>query len=468
MRRKPSSTAHQPCNQQADHVNHTQNKSTGFAFHLVFAFTLLLLAELAHAAQSMTLTQCLQAGLDNNPSLQASRLKTEAAGSDVKVARADFFPSISSSYSVNRIGSISASGPTETDYIDQDVHAANIKLTQIIYAGSRIVNAHDKAQFIEQAKQAELELAKLELAYNIERTFYQVLKAKQDLLSAAEAITRLTKGASAAEAFFRKELVPYVDVLKARVDLADAENQLSIAKNNENRQRIALFSLMNLPTDTDTDFSGEFDETIQELPTFDDSFSYAAEHRPDIKSLEYQRQAADKQSAIALGKYLPVVRLETGYYDHTNDYAELGESLSYEYDRDQTNRYWLAGISISWDLFDGGRSWYENEKSDLESQRFTVLMQDAKNTIATGIRKALYSMAEAKERLANSTGALAAAKENFVSEDTRLKAGVSTITALLDAQSRLVRAQTNTANAALDYQLAQSELKLMTGGLSSH
>jgi len=73
-------------------------------------------------------------------------------------------------------------------------------------------------------------------------------------------------------------------------------------------------------------------------------------------------------------------------------------------------------------------------------------------------------MSEAKQRIASSKNALNAAKEYYKREENRLLAGISTIPSLLDAQARLIRAQGNKASAILDYQLAESELKLMTGG----
>ena len=432
-------------------------------FILLFALAGFLFGESLCAGQVMTLEQCLQAGIESNPSLQAARFKVEAAGSDINVARADFFPSLNSSYSASRISSISAKGATTTDYLNQDIHAFNVKMTQILYAGSRVVNNYEKAQIQEQVTRAEMEMAKLELAYNIETTFFKVLKAKQDVLTATESVNRLTESVKAAEAFFRKELVPRVDVLKARVDLADAENQLSIAKNNENRQRVALFSLMDLSSDPDIDFANTQRHKPQERPSFEVSFQSAMVKRPDLKSLEYQTKVADKQSAISLGKYLPVVRLDVGYYNQNNEYDQREQTINGLYTRDQENTYWQTGITLSWDLFDGGRAWFESEKNTLEGTKINALLRDAQNKIATGIRKALYSLEEAEQRMANSTGALAEAKENYKAEENRLKAGVSTITALLDAQSRLIRAQGNAANATLDYQLAQSELKFMTG-----
>lgn len=431
---------------------------------IFLAFTLLLPTAPVHAGQTLTLAQCLQQGLEHNPTLQASRFRTDAADRDVKVARADFLPALTSSYTVSRIASITAEGPTDVDYLDQDVHAASVKLTQILYAGSRIVNAHDKAKMLELAMQADLELARLELVYNIESTFYKVMKARQDVVTATESVTRLRESVKAAESFFEQQLVPKVELLSARVDLADAESQQGVARNNENRQRVALFALMNLPMDPETVFVEDHQALVRRQPSFDDCYALALADRPDMRSLTYQREAASKQSAIALGKYLPVLRLEGGYYDQDRDYTNPGFTGVSSYDRDQANSYWQAGVTLSWDLFDGGRAWYESEKFDLEAQRLGALRQEAENTIATGIRKALYAMAEAEQRLGGSTEALAAATENYAAEQNRLKAGVSTITALLDAQSRLVRARVNQSNATLDYQLAQSELKYMTGG----
>lgn len=426
-----------------------------------------MFANVAQAGQVMTLEQCLLKGLENNAGLHASRFRADAAGEEVKAARSDFFPELSSSYSVNSIDSKYASGPTDTDYINQVNHAYNIKLSQILYAGSRIVNSFDRAKILELAAQAERDQVRLELAYNIETTFYKLMKARQDVVVASQAIERLHEGARAAESFFAKDLVPKVDVLSARVDLADAENQLSVAHNNENRQRVSLFALMNLPLDPSIDFVDENKLVVGQRPEFDDCYQYALEHRADLQGLKHQREASVKQGEIALGKYLPVIQANAGYYDEVQDYKELGSSFFSTYDRDQENAYWMVGLSVTWKMFDGGRSWYESEKAALDAQRFGALVQEAQNTVATGIRKALYSMGEAEQRLAGSAAALAAARENYAAEDNRLKAGVSTITALLDAQSRLVRAQVNQSNATLDYQLAQSELKFMTGGKKS-
>jgi outer membrane protein TolC len=72
-------------------------------------------------------------------------------------------------------------------------------------------------------------------------------------------------------------------------------------------------------------------------------------------------------------------------------------------------------------------------------------------------------MAEANQRRQTSLEALEAAEEYHTLEERRLSAGISTIPDFLDAQSRLVRARGNYAQAILDFRLAESEMKLMIG-----
>lgn len=427
------------------------------------AMMLVCFAKPVLSAQAMDLEQCIETGIRDNPSLKASELDVKAAGHDIKAVRSDFLPSLSTSYSATTLISENAKGLTDTDYLDQNNRIFNVRLSQVLYSGSRVFNSYARAKIHEQRLTAEMNYNRLKLIYQIETTFYKLMKAKQDVVMVKESMARLTESVKVAEAFFEKELVPYVDVLQAKVDLADAEENLGIAKNNVNRERAALFSYMNMPEDPAIEFSGTVKPALDEPPSFDNSLSKAIDNRPDLKSLEYQLKIAEKDAVIALGKYLPTVNLQVDYYDHDRDYDALGESSSTTYDRDQRNRYWSTGVYASWKLFDGGRAWHERQHYKVQAERVKALITDAKNTIATGIRRALFSMAEAKQRIAGARQALTAAGEYYAGEDKRLKAGVSTIPDLLDAQGRLVRAQTNEARALLDYHLAVAELKMMSG-----
>ncbi len=180
------------------------------------------------AGRNMSLEQCLEAGIENNTALKAARYDIQGAAHDIKAARADFLPSLSTGFSASEIISESAKGPTETDFLDQRYRQFNIKLSQILYSGQRLVNTYTKARVRKKVMEAETLMHLLEQVYEIETTFYRLLKAKQDVIAAMESVGTLQEGVKSAEAFFEKELVPYVDVLQARVDLADAQENWAL------------------------------------------------------------------------------------------------------------------------------------------------------------------------------------------------------------------------------------------------
>ncbi len=228
---------------------------------------------------------------------------------------------------------------------------------------------------------------------------------------------------------------------------------------------MALFALMNQPEDPGMGFVDDADTSPMTtvIPEFSASLQQARENRPDLESLSLQRQMAEKDAAIALGRYLPSVRLDAAYNDQNRDYDALGQTGSSQFDRDQRNRYWTVGVNLSWELFDGGRAWYEKQKHLILQQKFEALINEAENEISSGIRKALLSMREAEQRRQSALKALEAANEYTALEERRLNAGISTISDFLEAQSRLIRSQGNHAQAILDFRLGQSELNLMIG-----
>ncbi|MEX1315476.1 MAG: TolC family protein, partial [Desulfotignum sp.] len=56
----------------------------------------------AMADQTMTLDQCLSYGYENNPTLKAADFQVAATQDNRKSLRADFLPSLSTSYGFNR------------------------------------------------------------------------------------------------------------------------------------------------------------------------------------------------------------------------------------------------------------------------------------------------------------------------------------------------------------------------------
>lgn len=417
---------------------------------------------MCHAGMVMDLSKCLEYGLEHSPLVKEADYAVDATEESRKSARADFLPSLSSSYSFSRIENESSKGSySDSDYLNQYIRNFSVTISQILYAGNRIINNYQKAKLDIERKEADRRLVRLELSYNIQATFFQLMGAKLDVRVAEESVKRLEEGVKSAKAYLQKSLISYAEVLSAQVDLADAQQQLSRAMNNVNRKRVALFSLMNHSISGDVIFDGGLAFFGDDSPSeFENCWEVARANRPDLESLAKQVAIKKKEASFSLGSYLPLVKVNLGYYDMNRDYDSSSDSY---YDQDQRNRYWSGGVTCSWDIFDGGRNWYNRTATLREAQQVKEQIRQTQLSIKEGIRKALFSIAEARLRIKSTQVAVDAAKEGYNVEKHRLEAGLATFSKLLDAQVRLTRAQSNYTQAMLDYQLGRAELEFMLG-----
>ena len=421
------------------------------------------LTGMCHAETVMNLSGCLEYGLENSPSVKEADYAVAATEESRKSVRADFLPSLSSSYSFSRIENISSTGSSDSDYLNQYIRNFSVTLSQVLYAGNRVINNYRKAKLDLEREQADQRLVRLELSYNIQATFFQLMGSKLDVRVAKGSVKRLKEGVESARAYLEKSLISYAQVLSAEVDLADARQQLSQAMNNVNRKRVALFSLMNHTVSGDVTFGGGLEFFGDDYPSgFENCWAVAGANRPDLESLAKQVGMKERDAAVSLGSYLPMVKMNLGYNDMNRDYDTITIEDS-SYDRDQRNRYWSAGVTASWDLFDGGRNWYNRTSILMQAQQVREQIKKTRLSIKEGIRKALFSIAEARLRTKSTQVAVEAAKEGFNVEKYRLAAGLATFSNLLDAQLRLTRAESNYTQAMLDYQLGRAELKFMMG-----
>lgn len=417
----------------------------------------------ADASSTLDLKACIENGLKNNPNYKASQLMVESAEQEKLSARGQMLPSLSADYSYSQLKNDSATGLTDADYLDQDISGYSVRLSQVLYAGSRIYNTYTRADAQKDMYVAQEQFTRLELIYKIETAFFQLKKAEHDVAAGQDTVKRLNSSFKAAEAYFAREMVPYSQVLQAKVDLANAEQELSIIKNTVGKKREELFRLMNIEADKSTEFLGGLDVYTSGFTTnYDTCWSKASQNRADLKIYENQIVMAEKDAAIAAGKYLPVVRAEGGYFNQLRDYADPGIAYNQRYDRDQENNYWKAGVTATWQLFDGGSAWYERKKALVQIEKIREQIKDAENNIKSGIRTALFSLDEAEQRINATTVAVTAGKEYYESESKRFKAGVTTIPSLLDAQARLTRAESNYSQALLDYQIARAGINFLT------
>jgi len=410
-------------------------------------------------ATRLDLRESVQLGLERSPRIEARAMAIKRARSRSKSAQGQFLPSASMNSGYSKIGSLYAKGPTDQDYLDQANTYINLRVMQRLFAGLTVLNRYQKAKVGIALAEAEKRQAEQELIREIQNEYLRLLKAREDVRSLEQTVERLQTNREAAQAFFNVSMLPYVKVLEAEVELADARQQLSKARSEVRTQTIRLNALLDYPSEAAVDYGGDLKAVhLDQVPSLATCLQLALDVRPEITVFEKNIAMAEEEAQVRAGKFAPNVNLTADFYHRKKDYDKQGQSFSGSYDMDQTNQYWSAGIEVQWKLFAGGSRYHDYQEMEFEISRLKRRLQNARNQIQSEVSAAYNKLVEAKGRVRSTREAIGAAQENYSREQTRFKKGLGTMQELLDSQTRLTRAEVKANQAMLDYRLAMAEL----------
>lgn len=441
----------------------------------IFAAVLILAPvalQVAHATEAesreplrLNLQEAVELGLERNPRIQAMEFAVERSRSEVKSVRGRLLPRLTAGFSETYVENIDATGPSDEDYINQMQESWRVSLQQPLYAGKTLINGYRKARLQEQATRLEKETEERKVIRQIQEEFLQLLKAREDRRSLEQTVERLRVAHEAMEAFVAQRMAPYVDVLQARVELEDALQQLSQARNAEVIYKIRLDGLLGFGEGDVVSYVGTLaDIDLQRKFDLAQCQQTAADQRIELKRIQANIQMAEKEKQIAAGQTLPRVTLQMNAIDYSRDYDEPALNIfGQPYDRDQQNQYWTAGVTVEWNFFSGGEHYYRGQSMENEIRRLERLYDDTAATIQTEVQSAYLRLQEARQREEATRLSLRTAEEGYRMEKKRLEMRVGTIQALIDAQDALTRADANLNKAMRDYQLALADLYYAMG-----
>lgn len=424
---------------------------------------------MADAQQTLSIQESVAYAFKNSPVLQGIEITVDQASEGIRSARGYFLPSISAGYSYNTIHSIDSKGPTESDYVDQDKTVANIKLTQALFAGFEHLNRYEKAKVEKAYQEAQLDVKKSDLAFEIRSAFLELLKTRYDISIISQKITRLESDLAVAKAFSDSQLVPYSQVLQAEADLELGRQRLWETQTAVFSYVGRLNRLLGVPpekiTENPIDYVGSFDQDHIE---FDldarQCIDMAMKNRVEPRLIELSLTMAVKDVQILKGKYYPRLTFIAGMYDTESDYDEPGLlSNGQTYDRDQENVYWDAGLYVKWDIFDGGTRYFEAKKERLKVQKLKMDLRQTAMEISEDVTVAYKLFYETQKRLDSIRKAIDAASETYEREQKRFKAKLTTISHVLAAQTKLFESQAVLSQALLDYKLSMARLNHAMG-----
>ena len=429
----------------------------GVACMTLVAAGLLFWADPAQG-EILTLSDCLTLAQERSLSVLGAEVEVEAAQYRVKAARAAFYPVISTSYGYAMVQPIATMdlGYTEVSLGERDNFAWEIALSQPIFTGFALSAAKKLEELGLEIGQIEVDLARLDLALQVKRAYFNVLLAEKGRTVAQQAVRLLEAQVETVQSFYDVGLIPKNDLLQAQVQLADQRLTLTMATGGQRLAMAALNTLLRRPVEDELGVEDILEvEPIR--PDFQTSLGLALRRRPEVKQVLKAIEAAEETVRLAKAGLYPTAALAASYERKS---PGLTTNLF-----DDSSEYETTTISLglSWDVWTWGKVKHQvsAKKAGILKARYTL--DQVKELIALEVKEALLNLASAEEKIGVARLAVLQAEEAFRMSEERFKEQVATSTEVLDAQTSLTNAQRNYYATLYDYHLAMSAFKRALG-----
>ncbi|HMB72914.1 MAG TPA: TolC family protein, partial [Gammaproteobacteria bacterium] len=172
----------------------------------------------------------------------------------------------------------------------------------------------------------------------------------------------------------------------------------------------------------------------------------------ELSALDAQASALRSQADNVRASAHPQHALTGGYTNLENEFLTDDE-------------FWMAGVSLTWNLFDGGQSRKRSEAIERRAAAVGHNRADLQSMIALQVRKGWNDRSEAESRFTVAERAVEQSSENLRVVRNRYQAGASTNSEVLDAEALREQALSNMDNARFEVELARLRLARAVGAL---
>jgi outer membrane protein TolC len=434
-------------------------------------FAALLALPLAAVAQlrQLSLEEALAAGLEKSPGLHASRLELEAATARSREIAAGRLPSLKFGGGYTRLSEVPdfqvtlPISPNPIVVSQSYFNNFNLRLgiQQPLFTGFRLQAGERSARLLEAAAGQDLEKNRAELAFAVKAAYWGLARSREFEKVIDENVRQVGEHLKDVRAFSDQGLATRNDVLRAELELSNAEIMRIDARNAAEVALTALVSLIGLPLDSDIDLTTSVESRASRIPAEavkgdGDQIERALAQRPEIKSAEFRIKASEMGVKAVRSAFLPQVYLSGNYY-YLRPNPRILPSL------DRFKGTWDVGVSVSFDIWNWGQTKRQTDQAEARLGQAREARKALEDQAVLEVTQCRLSLARAGEKVRVAGQAVGQAEENLRVTRERFKQGVALSSDVLDAEVALLQAKLGRTQAAIDQVVAQARLEKALG-----
>ena len=402
-----------------------------------------------------TLKESISIALKNNYGLKAASEKITGAKEKTWEAKTLFLPKlkVESSYThLNEPPSLDLEAGVLTPQAlsiemgDDNIYNAQAVVQQPLFTGGKILSLNKQARNNLEAAKYNYEEAEQNLILQVKEAYFGILVFQKYSEVCRDAVEQMNAHLETVRGLYNAGTVPYIDLLRTEVQLANAELALIKAENGVELAKSSFNTILdrdlNLPVEVVDVF-----EIVEQDYHLGQLLGEAKNNRPEIYKMRHNIETARAGVGAAQSNYWPQVGLFGNYRQHRGDEPII------EWKED-----WMVGVKATMDIWNWGETKARVGQAKAALRELEHLEAQLKDGIALEVKAALLSLEEAKKGIRISKKAVIHAEESLNSAETGYKNGRINNVEVLDSQLALTHARTNNLQAKYNYILSQARL----------
>lgn len=401
-------------------------------------------------AKQWTLKDCIDYAIQNNISLQKTRLQMLSTKEDVKQAQAELLPSLSfsTSQNVNYNPWPETNRATVTNgYVETSVDKVyyngsyGLNLNWTVWNGNRYRNQLKLDKIT--AEQAELDSATTanSIQEQIAQLYVQILYSADAVDVCKQSLETSSVNEARGKEFVNVGKMSKADLAQLTAQRAKDEYSLVEAESNLKNYKRLMKQLLQITSEEEFDVAmpTSTDEMAMEtIPTLTSVYTAAQDSRPEIKNAQLGIDGSELSIKMAKAQRMPTIGLNASAMTNTTSMSskEWGTQL-------KNNFSTGAGVTLSIPIFDNRQSKTAIRKAKIQQQQYQLDLQDKQTTLYSTIENYWLQATtnQSKYRAAKANTTSAQESYDLLSEQFRL--GLKNTVELMTGKTNLLTAQQN-------------------------
>lgn len=418
-------------------------------------------AQTSNEVLSLTLNQALEVALSENPTIRIADQEITKQGYAQKGTYAALFPQI------DLVGSYQRTIEKQTMYMDvagmngglkvgRDNNwtggvSASMPLVSVPLWKSLQISAYDVELSIEKARSSRIELID-----QVQRSFYSALLARDAYGVYKQAYDNAVYNHKEIKQKYEQGLAAEYDLIRANVNVKNAEPNMYDAENSLILARWQLKALLGLDLNSEIECIGTLSDYEENLIPDFVSINTDLMDNSTLKQLDIQFGQLNKTKQMQKAQYYPSLSMQFNYqWNSMNNDFRIGH---YRWDP-----YSILGVNLTVPIFSGGKRHSDVKQTQIAIKQLNDQRLDTERNLRLAVKQYTDQMNTCIKQYSAASAGVTEAEKSYVITMKRYETGEGTLLEINDAQLSLTQAQLNLNQSIYNYLIAKSSLEKTLG-----